>query len=72
MLFVMTITLTALGLQIFDGARDAFGGLWRINAAFNPKILNAAVGLALLALAVSFIFEGLTAWRRPASQAANP
>jgi carbon starvation protein len=64
MLFVMTITLTALSIQIFVGARDAGAGRWRAGEAFNPTILNAGAGLMLLALAVVFIVEGLGAARR--------
>lgn len=64
MLFVMTITLSALGVQIFVGAREAAAGRWQASSgAFNPAILNAAVGLALLALAVTFIVEGIGAAR---------
>lgn len=65
MLFVMTVTLSALAIQIFVGARDASGGRWRTDSgAFNPTILNAAVGVALLALAITFIIEGIAAARR--------
>lgn len=65
MLFVMTITLSALAIQIFVGARDAAGGRWRADSgALNPTVLNAAVGLALLALAITFIVEGIAAAKR--------
>lgn len=66
MLFVMTITLTALSIQIFVGLRDAGVGRWRVgdSHAFNPTILNAAAGVALLALAIVFIVEGIGAVRR--------
>lgn len=69
MLFVMTITLTALGVQIAAGAGEAAAGRWRVTDAsgaatgLNPAVLNAAVGIALLALAVVFIVDGLGAAR---------
>lgn len=64
--FVMTITLWALALQIYVGARDASRGLWRVGEshALNPAIINAAVAVALLALALVFLAE---AWRSVAA-----
>lgn len=61
MIFVMTITLWALGLQAAVGARDAMRGQWRTAAGdLNPTVLNAAVAVVLLLLAAAFIRE---AWR---------
>ena len=61
MIFVMTITLWALGLQAAVGARDALRGQWRTAAGdLNPTVLNAAVAVLLLLLAAAFIRE---AWR---------
>lgn len=58
MVFVMTITLWALGLQIAVGVRDAAGGAWRVRSgALNPTIINAGVGIVLFALAVLFVVE---------------
>jgi len=61
MLFVMTITLTALGIQIFDGARAVAAGAWSVQGAINPKVLNACVGVVLLGLAGVFVVEGIMA-----------
>jgi carbon starvation protein len=51
-LFVMTITLTALVAQITIGVRTAAGGEW-----LKAEVLNAGVGLVLLALALMFIVQ---------------
>lgn len=60
MLFVMTITLSALAVQIFTGVRSVVvSGL-----GARPEVLNALVGVALLALAITFIVEGTRAARR--------
>ncbi|QOJ00506.1 MAG: carbon starvation protein A [Phycisphaeraceae bacterium] len=59
MLFVMLITLTALTLQVLDGLRlVAARGL-----VYDPKVLNAAVGSVLLALALFFIVQALRSSR---------
>lgn len=56
MIFIMSVTITALLLQIAGGVRVlAARGL-----AFEAAVLNAGVALALLALALVFILE---AWR---------
>lgn len=73
MVFVMTITLCALAIQIFVGIRDATRGMLFITAAnapsglggLNPTVLNAGVATALLALAMFFVFEALRS--RPAT-----
>lgn len=67
MLFVFTITVSALGLQIIAGARD----LWRqgvivsVNGVsqLNTSALNGAVAVALLGLAVVFVVEARRALR---------
>lgn len=62
MLFVMTITLTALTLQILAGLR-----LWASTGKWlQAEVLNAGVGLVLLGLAVMFIVQALRAVRRGA------
>ncbi len=56
--FVMTITLWALALQIFVGARDVMLGAFRgAGGALNPTIINAAVATALMGLAGVFVYE---------------
>ncbi|MBL9031039.1 MAG: carbon starvation protein A [Phycisphaerae bacterium] len=66
MLFVLTITLWALALQIGVGVRDAADGAWRTpKGEFNPAILNGVVAVALLALAVVFMVEAVRAVRTP-------
>jgi carbon starvation protein len=66
MVFVMTITLWALGLQIAVGVRDAAGGKWRVDSgSLNPTVINGVVGVALLGLALLFVIEAARALRRP-------
>lgn len=64
-LFVMTITVWALSLQIVVGVRDFVNGATRVGdtKALNPTVLNAGVAIALLALAIVFIVEALRAVR---------
>lgn len=52
MVFVLSVTLTAIAVQIVDGARAYAQNGWT-----GPKPLNAVVASALLALALVFIFE---------------
>lgn len=60
MLFVMSITLTALTLQILGGIRSGVAtGKW-----LGAEPLNAAVGLVLLGLALMFIVQAVRAIRR--------
>ncbi len=59
MLFVMTITVTALVLQIVTGARAAA----QKGLVFDPAIINAGVAIALLALAAIFVIESIRAVR---------
>ncbi|MFM9996007.1 MAG: carbon starvation protein A [Phycisphaerales bacterium] len=60
MLFVMTITVTALALQVVQGARVAVNtGKWA-----DPAVINAGVAVALLALAGVFVVESVRAVRR--------
>jgi carbon starvation protein len=55
MLFVMTVTVSALFLQIGAGVRAiAASGL-----QFSPDVLNGFVALALLALAIVFVGEAV-------------
>jgi carbon starvation protein len=59
-IFVGTITVWALIIQFYMGARDAVNGSWRTAAdAVNPTVPNAVVSLALLALAGVFVVEAL-------------
>lgn len=65
MIFVMSITVWALAIQIFVGVRDLVRGAYRTDqGGMNPTILNAVVALALLALAVIFVVEALRSRRR--------
>ncbi|MBX3385697.1 MAG: carbon starvation protein A [Phycisphaeraceae bacterium] len=82
--FVMLITTCALGIQVFVGAKDAFAMKWSIVEAveggnagetrrLNPTILNAAVALALFALAAFFCAEARRALRSaPPAPAESP
>lgn len=74
MVFVMTVTVTALALQAWLGVRDAMQGAWRIERVLadgtvsrplNPTILNTPVAIALLALAGVFVVEAVATVRRP-------
>jgi carbon starvation protein len=65
MVFIMGVTLVALVIQVYLGVRDASGGLWRIPPGdLNPAVLNAAVSIVLLALAVFFVAQAIGAVRR--------
>lgn len=58
MVFVMTITVWALGLQALVGVRDAARGAWRTAGGdVNPTVINAVASIALLGLAVVFVVE---------------
>ena len=58
MIFVLAITMWALAIQIFVGGRDALASRWRTpTGELNPTILNAAVAIALAALAIIFVRE---------------
>lgn len=58
--FVGTITVWALCIQFFMGARDASQGVWRTpTGGLNPTVPNSVVSLALLALAAVFVVEAL-------------
>jgi len=62
--FVGAITVWALLIQFFVGARDSYNGAWRTAAGgLNPTVPNAAVSLALLALAGVFVVEALRSVR---------
>ncbi len=62
MLFIMTITVWALAIQIFAGGRDLAAGRFRIDGGgFNPAVLNLPVAVALMALAAVFVVEALRA-----------
>ncbi len=65
MLFVGAITVVALAMQVWLGVRDALQHKWRDAAGFNPTIPNAAVAIALLALAAVFVREAVKALRAP-------
>ncbi len=57
MLFVTTVTITALCLQIAEGARF----LRERGLDFEPALLNGIVSLTLLILALVFLFEAAKA-----------
>jgi carbon starvation protein len=67
MLFIMAITVTALCLQIVDGARQAI----RLGNYLDASAINAAVGVALLALAAVFVVEALRAVRKPVARSSG-
>lgn len=72
MVIVMSVTLTALSIQIFVGCRDMASGVWRSGSGgMNPTVLNAPVALALMALAVVFVFEALRAVKQPRTSLAD-
>lgn len=61
--FVMTITLTALALQIFQAGRAAVAGeIWTAKG-MNPVVMNGIVGVALLGFAAVFIGEAVRSVR---------
>jgi carbon starvation protein len=65
MVFVMTITVWALVIQVYVGARDASAGSWRTAAKdLNPTVMNAGVAVMLLGLAGVFVYEAVAAVRR--------
>ena len=68
MVFVGTITVTALGLQIADGVRALLAerpppGPGESAIAADPRPVNALVATILLALAGVFVFEAVGALR---------
>jgi carbon starvation protein len=67
MLFVMTITVLALVIQIAAGARDLLrGAATRADGSLNPAVVNGGVAVALLLLAALFVRESVRALRAPA------
>lgn len=72
MLFVMTITILALTMQVFDGIRGVVTAVSRDDSRFldalrTPGALNAAVGIALLGFAAMFVWEVAKVWRAHAA-----
>lgn len=67
MLFVLTVTLCALVLQVIAGARSWLGA----TPGVGPAELNGVVALALLALAAVFIREAVRAVRPGAPRSAS-
>jgi carbon starvation protein len=63
MLFVMTITVAAILLQIGAGVRAILRPASGAGRGLDPAILNGTVAAALLALAVVFIAEAIRAVR---------
>ncbi len=62
--FVMSITVTALLIQIWAGVRHAArGSLLTPTGELSPVVVNAAVAGALLMLAVIFVSEAIKAAR---------
>jgi carbon starvation protein len=55
MLFVMTATVSALLVQMAEGAKEIADGGLRLH----PSIVNGFVATALLILAIIFVIEGL-------------
>ncbi len=68
MVFVMIVTVTALGDQAIAGFRAAFAG----PDVLVAPLANAIVSVALLALAATFVFEGIRAVRSPGAPAPAP
>lgn len=60
MVLVMSVTVTALIVQIMAAYRGAASSGWK----FDATLMNAIVALALLALACVFVFEAFAAVRR--------
>jgi carbon starvation protein len=64
MLIVLTITLAALGVQIFAGIRTvATTGLWTAAGKLEPTVLNVPVAVGLLILALVFARDATVAAR---------
>jgi hypothetical protein len=60
----MSITVTALLIQIWSGVRHAArGSLLTPTGELSPVVVNAAVAGALLMLAVIFVSEAIKAVR---------
>ncbi len=66
MVFVMTITLTALVMQITESLSTLRqDSMARWSSPWWVAAMNAAVGVALIALAAIFVIEAVRALRRP-------
>lgn len=64
-IFVLAITLLALGIQISAGVLAVSRRQFRTTSGdFHPAIINAIVGVALLALAIVFVSEAIRAVQR--------
>jgi len=61
MLFVLGVTVSALGLQVLVGVRAAVAA----GTIIRPEVFNGGVALALMALAGVFVVETVRAVRRP-------
>lgn len=74
--FVMTITVAALSLQIFQAGRAVAAGRTFTDRGMEPVVMNGIVGVALLVFAAVFILEAVRsvrAFRRERiAPAANP
>jgi carbon starvation protein len=65
MVFIMTITVWALGIQV----RSSFALVKAEGFSWNAATMNGVVGLALIGLAASMIIESVKALRRGAPSA---
>lgn len=61
--FVMTITVAALLLQVFQAGRAAAAGQTWTDQGMNPVVMNGAVGVALLGFAAVFMLEAVRSVR---------
>jgi carbon starvation protein len=59
MVLLLSVTLSALGIQIFEGVRTVV----RDGLVLVPPVLNAMVAVALLGLAAVFVVEAMRAVR---------
>jgi carbon starvation protein len=62
MLFVMTITVTALVMQVMHGGRVLIA-----QRSLEPPVVNALVATILLLLAAFFVTQSINAVRRPST-----
>lgn len=67
MAFVLCVTVSALSLQLFAGAREVA----RNGFAWSPVVVNAIAAALLLALAAVFVFEARKAIRAGRAQLTN-
>ncbi|MCG3123305.1 MAG: Peptide transporter CstA [Phycisphaerales bacterium] len=65
MIFIMSITVTALVMQILEALRQMRAAADSASPAWWSAAMNAAVGAALIVLAAVFVIEAIRALKRP-------